>query len=456
MKNFITILILSITLINCDSANTSTDESVFFGGQIVNPKAKYVVLMKGEQSLDTIPIITKNIFSKKFNSLPEGLYSFKHGPEFQHIYFEKNDSISIRLNTWDFDESLVFSGKGAEKNNFLITLYLQNEKNERKFSPYYNLKPEEFINRLNIIENINEYLYSQLQKSGVELTTKFQNLAKVAISFPVYRQKESYPYIHKNRFQLDSLPLLPENYYDHRKGININNKDLIDYYPFNNYVRSYLYSLAYKDKSDASNFTEKILNIIVTNIKVDGFKNQLLYQAMYNDFRENYNSCSINKKALTIFNKHCTDESFIDQINALAQDCESLELKTPIENFQLATFNKSKVDLKSIIKNKKAVIYFWSPEIMNQDMLIKRVKRLNEKHPSLLFVGVNMKPNNNTKIYKSLENQFILTKESTANKFLKSLEPRTILVDENGIITNNFTYLSSQHLEKQLDNLERK
>jgi thiol-disulfide isomerase/thioredoxin len=140
----------------------------------------------------------------------------------------------------------------------------------------------------------------------------------------------------------------------------------------------------------------------------------------------------------------------------LAQDCESLELKTPIENFQLATFNKSKVDLKSIIKNKKAVIYFWSPEIMNQDMLIKRVKRLNEKHPSLLFVGVNMKPNNNTKIYKSLENQFILTKESTANKFLKSLEPRTILVDENGIITNNFTYLSSQHLEKQLDNLERK
>ena len=68
MKNFITTLILSITLINCDSANTSTDESVFFGGQIVNPKAKYVVLMKGEQSLDTIPIITKNTFSKKFNS----------------------------------------------------------------------------------------------------------------------------------------------------------------------------------------------------------------------------------------------------------------------------------------------------------------------------------------------------------------------------------------------------
>ena len=90
-------------------------------------------------------------------------------------------------------------------------------------------------------------------------------------------------------------------------------------------------------------------------------------------------------------------------------------------------------------------------------MLIRRVKRLNEKHPSLLFVGVNMKPKiNDTKIYKSLDNQFILTKESSANKFLKSLEPRTILVDENGIITNNFTYLSSQHLEKQLDKLERK
>ena len=455
MKNFITILALSITLINCDSVDKSTDESVFFGGQIVNPKAKYVVLMKGEQSLDTIPILTNNTFSKKFNSLPEGLYSFKHGPEFQHIYFEKNDSISIRLNTWDFDESLVFSGKGAEKNNFLITLYLQNEKNERKFSPYYNLKPNEFINKLDIIENINEHLYSQLQNSGAELTSKFQDLAKVAISFSAYRQKESYPFIHKNRFQLDSLPLLPENYYDHRKGIDINNKDLIDYYPFNNYVRNYLYSIAYRDKSVASNFTEKILNIIATNIKVDGFKNQLLYQVIYNNFRENYNSCSINKKALTLFNKHCSNKSFINQINALADDCDILELKKPIDNFELARFNNSKVDLKSIIKNKKAVIYFWSPEIMNQDMLIKRVKRLKEKYPTLLFVGVNMRPKlNDTKIYKSLDNQFILTKESTANKFLKSHEPRTILVDKNGIISNSFTYLSSQHLKKQLSNLE--
>jgi hypothetical protein len=178
---------------------------------------------------------------------------------------------------------------------------------------------------------------------------------------------------------------------------------------------------------------------------------------MYNDFRENYNSCSINKKALKIFNKHCSDKSFISQINTLAKDCENLVLKKPIENFELATFNKSKVDLKSIIKNRKSVIYFWSPEIMNQDMLVRRVKRLNEKHPSLLFVGVNMKPKfNDDKISKLLDNQFILTKESGANKFLKSLEPRTILVDENGIISNSFTYLSSQHLEKQLSNLEKK
>ncbi len=456
MRNLTIISLIIITLISCKSTKNS-DDSIYFGGKIKNPKSKYVFLMKGDDIIDTLLIKSNNTFSKRIDEISEGLYVFKHGPEFQYIYFEPKDSISIRLNTWDFDESLVFSGNGSEKNNFLINLYLENEKNEKTYSRYYNLKSEEFSNKIKNTTSINNHFYEQLLNSGVELTGRFKKLAEVATNFSLYRQKEIYPYVHKNRFQLDNYPELPKDYYDFRSGIDLNDQNLIDYYPYHNYVSSYLYSKVHMDRDENISFTEQMLREIIKTITIDKFKNHLLYQSMYNDFREAEKSCAINKKALTIFNNHCTNQKYISQINKLADDCEKIKYKSPIKDFEIATFTGSKTRLNRIIKNQKSVIYFWSPEIMSQDMLVKRVKRLNEKFPSLLFVGINMKPElKSTKVYNSLKNQYKLTENSQAKDFIKSLEPRTILVNQNGVISNSFTYLSSPHLEKQLTKLLEK
>lgn len=453
MKNLTIILLFASILFSCKPTKT-TDNSVFFGGQIKNPKSNYVILMKDDDAIDTLFIKTNNTFGKRINQLSEGLYFFKHGPEFQYIYIQPNDSIQIRLNTWDFDESLVFSGRGAEKNNFLINLYLENEKNERSFSPYYNLKSNEFVKKINNAKSVNTHFYTQLLNSGVTLTDKFKDLAYVAINYSLYRQKEIYPYVHKNRFQLKDYPKLPEDYYNFRKDIDLNDSYLIDYFPYNNYVSSYLYSNVTINRNPNISFTEQMLGEIVKTITIEKFKNHLLYQSIYNDFRESESSCTINKKALKIFNNNCTNEKYKQQINKLAQDCDRLTQKSLIKNFEITSFENNNTDLKSVIYKKKSVIYFWSPEMMNQEMLVKRVNRLKLKFPSLNFVGINMTPEkDDSKIAKSLKNQYRITHSSSAKEFLTSLEPRTILVNEKGIISNSFTYLSSPHLEKQLEKL---
>ncbi|AOW19295.1 TlpA family protein disulfide reductase [Urechidicola croceus] len=456
MKNLIKIVLIALTIVSCKSTDSS-NSTTYFGGQIINPKGKYIILMKGDKELDTIPLDSKNTFLTKLDFITEeGLYSFKHGLEYQYVYFEPNDSILIRLNTWDFDESLVYSGVGAEKNNFLINLYLQNEKDERSFSPYYNLKSDEFESKINSIQKLNMHLYNQLKNSGTKITEKFDKLAKVAVNYPLNRRKEIYPQIHKNRFQLENYPNLSDTYYDFRKDINLNNEDLLDFAPYNNYVTSYLYSLAYHEKTKNKKFTENLLNIIIDNIKIESFKNNLLHQAIYNDFRETQSSCAVNKTALKIFNEHCTNKKYVDQINNLAKDCESIKQKNPIDNFELLTLNNTKTNIRSIIKNNNSVIYFWSPEMLSPEMLIKRIKKLEKQYPTLLFVGINMHPNESgSRVNQYLQNQYLLTKESSANRFITSLEPRTILVNKKGIIHNSFTYLSSPHLENQLTKLEK-
>lgn len=463
LLNLTLLTVAIIAFVSCGK-NSEIYNATYFGGQIINPKSDKVTLMKNDEIIEVIQLHEDNTFLTEFKIESEGLYSFRHGSqhkgyEFQYIYFEPKDSILIRLNTWDFDESLVFSGRGAEKNNFLINLYLKNDKDELGFSQYYDLNSKDFEERIASIEEMNLRAYNQLINSGVEITGKFEELAKVAVSYPLNSRKEIYPWIHRNRFQLKSYPTVSSSYYDFRKEINLNNYDLISFSPYVNYLSIYISSMAHLEKEKGLNMnrTENNLNVIVAHITNEAVRNYFLRKAIYNDFRSAKSSNSINKKALAIFNEYCTDQNYLDQINKLAEDCESIKIQNPIVNFEIASFDNSIVNIESVIKNRKSVIYFWSPAMINGNLLVKRISKLEQKYPSLLFVGINMYPSNNgVQTNKYLDNQYMLTEDSEARSFLKSNEPRTILVDDKGIIRNGFTYLTSPHLERQLTLLEEK
>lgn len=456
LLNLILLFIAAFTLTSCTSTDESCD-ATYFGGHIINPKQNFVTLSKNDVIIDTIYLDSYNNFIAQVDVMEEGLYNFNHGIEFQYIYFKPKDSILIRLNTWDFDESLAFSGRGSEKNNFLITLYLQNEKEEQNFSPYYNLNSEKFEEKIASSKAMNNFLYEQLKESEIEITPKFDQLAQIAINYPLDRKKEFYPFIHKNRFQLNDYPTVSDTYFDFRKNVDLNQEEFISFAPYYGYVSSYINVISYKNKQVDSNQTVVVLNTIIDNITVERLKNMLLRQTIYNDFREANLTCAINKEALEIFNDNCTNEGFLNQINALAADCDEITQNDNIDDFEVLSTTNEILKINSIIKNKKAVIYFWSPTIISPSMLVKKIKYLELKYPKLVFVGINMDPTElSNKVNSKLRNQYSLPKTSSAHNFVKSLEPRTILIDNKGIVTNSFTYLTSPNLERQLTLLDEK
>ena len=54
----------------------------------------------------------------------------------------------------DFDESLVYTGRGAKKNNYLINMYLKSEEDNKKVLKYSQLEPELFENHLDSLSAI--------------------------------------------------------------------------------------------------------------------------------------------------------------------------------------------------------------------------------------------------------------------------------------------------------------
>ncbi len=182
------ILVLAL-VIGC-KRDTPLSNDMYFGGLIINPTSKFVVLFKKDVVVDTFYLDAKNKFGGKLVGAEKGLYVFKHPPENQVIYLEPGDSTLVLLNTLDFDESLSFSGTGAAKSNFLNNLYLLNQQNNDFILSYFKLDPTDFAHKT---DSIKEFRNSQLETWNKRnlFSDEFIGLAQAAINYEYYHFKRA-------------------------------------------------------------------------------------------------------------------------------------------------------------------------------------------------------------------------------------------------------------------------
>ena len=119
MKLALTLITLSLSLLFSCKKKSNAIEEAFITGQVINPTNTFITLGKPEKEKDTFYLDENNFFKTSLKIDEEGgLYEFKHGIERQLFYIERGDSLTLRVNTIAFDESLAFGGKGAEKTHF--------------------------------------------------------------------------------------------------------------------------------------------------------------------------------------------------------------------------------------------------------------------------------------------------------------------------------------------------
>ena len=461
MKYVISVILVILTF-GCTTTQKESN-STFFGGEIINPKNNFVLFLRDDKVVDTLLLDKNNRFLKEYNSLKEGLYTFKHGLEFQYIYLEPTDSILIRLNTWDFDESLVFNGKGSNKNEFLINLFLQNEKEENVMYDFFNLEETDFQNKIDSLASQRETIFKQFTTEEVEVSEGFETLTSAAIHMPLYRLKEVYPFYYKRAHKLKEFNSISDSFYNFRNDVDFNKENLISFYPYQNYIVNYLYNLSYqlKEKDPSKdNITLNVLELITKKIDLAEFKNTLLKRIIVNDFLNSETTCSINESALDFFLKNCSDEDYIKEVNDLVNDSKVVLNNEPLKDFDVISYDNKVVTISEIIKGKKTVIYFWSTQFMSSEYLVKRINYLEKRFPTIQFIGINLNPNTEDITTEhqlkmlNISTQFKLTKDSYANSYLTSNHPRSIIIDENGIVKNGFTYIDSHKFSSELNKIK--
>jgi hypothetical protein len=455
-------IILAFLLSSCKNEFKSDDYTAYFGGEVTNPTSPYVLFCKNSDVIDTIEIDENNRFFVKFDSLSPGLYTFKNEPEYQYVYFDKNDSIMVHINSKDFDESIVFCGRGDEKNNFLMELYLKNEHDKSNLFEVFDYDIPKFNKNIDSTYKLAKKFYTT-KKEELKWSDEFDMYAKSALDFHYYSKKELYPVIHKARTGVDILDNLPNNYYDFRKNIDFNSSDLANFSPYVMYLSNMLnntgsinYHNHFSDVDLALKTNINKLNIADTLIKNEMVKNTVLNNIAFSYLLEDQNMIN-NQKFLDIYNKFSTDKSKKNEILKIGNAIQLLKVGNELPEITLIDKNKNLISSTCLAK-KKTVIFIWTKNLVSHSIAAhKKITYLKSKYPEYQFIGINLDKNQDDWNIALSKYKFEGIIELRSNDFedIKSKWAimkvhRAIILNSDGKIKTAFTNIFNVDFEKNL------
>lgn len=375
----ILIVLFIFLFISCENDN----KTIFFGGKILNKSADKIILNKDDDIINESSIDENGFFQMKLDSINSGLYNFFLQPEFQYIILEKNDSIYIRLNSLDFDESLVFMGNGASKNNFLMDVFLNFEKNEDMLNTSFNESFENYIKELDSVLSVQENKFIEF-KSKVKISEFAEKMINNAILYPYMEKLQSF-ILRRN---------INEELWDNIRNdfkINFNDNDLTFFKPYIDFIYLYTFNITrIKNKEiDKIDFQIERLNTINELISNNEIKSKLFRFLAFEVLLKN-KSIYEKSKFIDEFLKISDFKSINNEVDELYKNQKKL---TPGNDFPLVYFanqNGSILDITMEEKSKK-VLFFWSyDQNSHLNAIHQKILKLKNTYFNYKFYSINI------------------------------------------------------------------
>ena len=457
-------VLLSLIVVSCQSkSDPEACGSAWIGGQIVNPKTDYVVISHNRNASDTVFLDERNFFLYHIKAADPGLYYFQHF-EFQALFVEPGDSIMLRVNTLEFDESLTYTGPGSSKNNFLTELFLLNEEADQEILSFYSLAPEAFVEKIDSIRLQRQTFLSEFIETK-RTSEAFLSVANAAMDYAIFGKMELYIASNNKRLRYGEEMAIPATFYDYRRKMDLGNEDLRTYYPYFKCLGYYFDNLAFEAIEGEKEFSRMSfehnwhkMDMIESKITNDSLKQSLLKNTVINYFihAENTEHMALILDKFNGYNQSSEDKRLISELSEIAL---RLMPNKPLPDVTLVSFDNRTVSIQEIIK-RPTVIYFWS---LNSQIHVKNIhKRISElrgKYPEFDFIGVNV--DDQFKKWQRLvqhesyrtEHEFQFEDfEKAGMALLINSVNKTMMIDAKGIIIDPHTNIFSLDAEQKLLN----
>tara|TARA_B110000027_G_scaffold50022_1_gene54675 strand:+ start:4826 stop:6205 length:1380 start_codon:yes stop_codon:yes gene_type:complete len=441
--------------------NQYNRSGIFFGGQIVNPSSREVTLYQGNKVVETLKLDKTIRFQKKFDSIVSGIYKLEHFPEFQTVLLEEKDSLWVRINAIAFDESIVFSGIGASKNNFLMELILKQKSESEYLSSKYASNSKTFNSILDSLLTEKKQLWLKMDSVNT-LSPIAQKVTQAAYIYHYANIRERYALLRGMQWTLQEDSL----FFGFRKFLNYSDNDLAFFDPYINYILNFISqkslkpSIPYFKQKQTTDFNIERLKVLDQKIKGTLLRNNLARAIAFQEILTFENHLQHNR-FLQYYATVNSSPVYLTEILALHSSINNMETNKPLPNIALQAVSRENVSSDSILNNKVTVIYFWSQTQMNHyKNTLEQVKYFQNKHPNIRFIGVCIQPFNSMvdQVQKMMEtnpeDQFsIIDFEKASEAWVLTLLNKAIILNFKGKIIDGFGNFSDLAFEKKLTEL---
>ena len=379
------LLIILLLTISC-----SDKEITYIGGKILKKTSDEISILKDEKLIKKIAINENGEFFSKLDSINDGLYNFIHPPEFQYLIFEKGDSIVLRLDVLDFDESLVFTGKGSSKNNYLIDVFLKHEEENDFIKSKFKSNDMNFIKTIDSLINIKIIEFSKFKKFN-KTNQSTELILEYAIKLPIYSNVE---YFISNF----SSSIKSNDIYKYREDVDLNIETFSHFKPYLDYIISRTINHSNQnvntDSHNSLNYNLKRLEFVNRNITHPIIKTKIYRYIGFEYLLKESELMNINT-FLNKFLEYSNNTSTNKEINELYNNIFSLQVNNNIPQVNLVNEKSVVKDIADFYNDKPIVYVFWSyDQNSHQITLFNRINKILNSNSNYNIHTININDDN--------------------------------------------------------------
>jgi len=424
------LLFLSFTLFIISCQKEEKREYTAFAGKVTNPQSDSVYLFFPNRE-KAFALNENGEFYDTIHLDQKGYFYFSDGREQAELFLFPGDSLHIALDTKKFDESIVYSGSGAEKNNYLVQKFLKEEAVGSSSAELFSLNPTDFKSKF---KKHTEELEKELNSSKAE--EAFKEIEKRNLNYGYLSLMAQYPDAHL--YFTGKSPELPEDFLSELDGISYDNEADYELIPF---YKDLIINKYMIDVEKAKSSEE--LEAMVAKIKSKPIKEDLVSALYYRISSTSPESEKLNE----IIQKHAQSEQLkmraIQKTNAV----KNLLTGKPSPKFSYNDINGKKVSLDDF-KGKLVYIDVWAtwcgPCLQEIPSLKELKKDYKNQNVEIISISIDVQKDfekwKKMVANKQLDGTQLFADNDWKSEFVKAYGidaiPRFLLIDENGNILN--------------------
>ena len=461
---FTTLFFAALLMSGCENEPKRKAEGTWFGGEVVNPTDHIVTLKKGDTVIAEIPLNQNHRFLYQLKNLRPGLYEFYH-KERQLVYLDEGDSVMLRLNTYDFDESLTFSGYGAIENNLLISLFLKNEEDNSFMSQnnIYRKNPEKFSQFMDSLGRA-RHAYAKKIGNNQNFSPRFEQLVNAIINYDLYARKEYYPLVNATDSKMELINELPDDFYSYHKDLSFDQINYLPCYAYKRFLIGYFNLAAFKKYAEEGtydnksymhiNYEMRLIDSLVPNRTI---KSYLLTRSL-RDYLTNNGEVDKGQKLYDLYLDSDPDRSDRAEMETLFNSFKKIAPRQPLPDETVINTNLKTKKLRDLIQ-RPTVLYFWSSDRKrHMQRAASHAETLREHFPQYDVIGLNLDHDpkawlrdlNMLKSPGKYAYQFKDREDEVLGDLAIHSSVKTIITDKNGIILDAHANMFSRDFEEKL------